>query len=754
MNNMKKFASIATAILMTACMTAPMMSLSAYEFKPSIRINSKVSGHTYEAYQIFGGKYDKTSNIFTDIYWGAGVDLKRKVNWGTEENKDEKTLVEAIQAITITNSDNTISKPFEGKKTASDIAKVLSDAAENHTDPDMDMEITKKFADVVAKYLTTVVYTSNENTYQGETINYNISGYIGDRGPSYYLVQDKAESLKGDDDAYTRYILKVVNGLTDITPKSTKPGVEKKVYEESQAGTNGGYGYGYNDVADYDTGDEVPFKLYGSLPDDKIEYEAYDAYYYQFVDKLGSEFDFEENNNVNSLVHVYYEQNDGTKKEIVNDYPVDVVSDEAKAAYDLTHIVLKKGDIVKQWSKSEHTITVTIEDIKEFAVPGEGKITVEYKAKLSDRAKVGYEGQVNGVYLNYSNNANEHWTPTKNSVPGIQPESPETPESNGKTLEDGVLVFTYGIDINKVVEELNGDLGEKLAGARFAVYCYDYEVGTETTTEKVTDPKSANQVTQVVEKNKEYEVWTLNDDTEKLYYKNNGTWYDKIVDNNNTTYQEVTDTTLLSKLNDEKVCTRNKAYVKTGNKSKCTGLIKNKNDFPNEGTSLGNENGVWESNLYNNIVIMGLDKDRVYYIEELKAPEGYNKLDAPVEVQIISTYMGSAEGASAKEIYPNHTWTYSTNGNIQSGNYTALDDIHLTVDKVEQGKINDNKYDVNDTSNTSDNDLGTVDIGNRSGAELPDTGGIGTTLFYVGGSIMVAVAGVFLITNKRAGRKD
>ena len=40
-------------------------------------------------------------------------------------------------------------------------------------------------------------------------------------------------------------------------------------------------------------------------------------------------------------------------------------------------------------------------------------------------------------------------------------------------------------------------------------------------------------------------------------------------------------------------------------------------------------------------------------------------------------------------------------------------------------------------------------IENKSGAELPSTGGIGTTVFYVLGGLLVVCAGVLLITKRR-----
>lgn len=49
--------------------------------------------------------------------------------------------------------------------------------------------------------------------------------------------------------------------------------------------------------------------------------------------------------------------------------------------------------------------------------------------------------------------------------------------------------------------------------------------------------------------------------------------------------------------------------------------------------------------------------------------------------------------------------------------------------------------------------IGSITIANNKGSSLPSTGGIGTTMFYVGGGVLVAGAGVILITKKRA-KKD
>ena len=97
-------------------------------------------------------------------------------------------------------------------------------------------------------------------------------------------------------------------------------------------------------------------------------------------------------------------------------------------------------------------------------------------------------------------------------------------------------------------------------------------------------------------------------------------------------------------------------------------------------------------------VIAGLDAD-TYYLEETKAPDGYNRLKEPVNVVITANIAGDKTGKA--------TITY---------NETAT---------------------------------GTVRIENQTGVELPSTGGIGTTVFYVIGGLLMGVAVVLLVTRKK-----
>ena len=52
------------------------------------------------------------------------------------------------------------------------------------------------------------------------------------------------------------------------------------------------------------------------------------------------------------------------------------------------------------------------------------------------------------------------------------------------------------------------------------------------------------------------------------------------------------------------------------------------------------------------------------------------------------------------------------------------------------------------TANEDKSELAT-DVVNKSGSTLPETGGIGTTIFYVVGVILMLGAGVLLVTKKR-----
>ena len=115
------------------------------------------------------------------------------------------------------------------------------------------------------------------------------------------------------------------------------------------------------------------------------------------------------------------------------------------------------------------------------------------------------------------------------------------------------------------------------------------------------------------------------------------------------------------------------------------------------------------------IVVKGV-KSGTYEIKEVTAPAGYNKLADPVTVTAVKT----GKTTTSKIVY------LDENG-IETNETTAIEV------KVEN----------NDIAATA------VVVVNKAGTELPSTGGMGTTLFYVLGAVLVVGAGVLLITKKR-----
>ena len=88
--------------------------------------------------------------------------------------------------------------------------------------------------------------------------------------------------------------------------------------------------------------------------------------------------------------------------------------------------------------------------------------------------------------------------------------------------------------------------------------------------------------------------------------------------------------------------------------------------------------------------------------------------------------------------------TYTLKETTTPDGYNKCEDIAITIAATHKENANATSADLTLTETNGNND-----IVNKSGSELPSTGGIGTTLFYLGGGCMVAVAGIFLITKKR-----
>ena len=372
---MKKMAAILLAGALAAAIAVPVMAANTITIDQSASTDK--TDHTYEAYQIFDGDYDAASDQLQHIQWGSGITAQ-----------GQAALAKALGIDT--------SKSY----TAADVAGALAD--KQYT---FDAQDLQDLADTISKYLGTAAGTSAKG---GNTITVNDDGY--------YFIKDKDGSVEGTDSAYTRFILQVVNNVT-VTPKSDIPTFEKKVDDKNDS-TGAEDAIVWQDSADYDIGDTIPYKLTGTLPNNYDKYENYD---YIFTD---------------TMTHLTF----------VDDATFKVVVDNSGNETDIT------SHFDKAWDASAKKLTVTAKDtngLKDISgIDKNSKIIVYYTATLDSDANIGKTGNPNTAYLTYSNNPNQGGT-----------------GDTADTKTDKNIIFTYQTIINKVDEDNNA-----LAGAEFAIY--------------------------------------------------------------------------------------------------------------------------------------------------------------------------------------------------------------------------------------------------------------------------------------------
>lgn len=364
MKTIKRSIALVLAMILTLAMSVTVFAEGEGAKKTfTITVNNAKAGHTYEAYQILKGDLSESEKTLSNVGWGSGIQEDKQTD--LESNKDAKAYVEKLSGM----QSNSSALKAEAQK----IAQALSTTAAGSVSVTQD----------------------------------NAKTEITGLEPGYYLIKDKDSSLTGDE-AYTEYILNIVADTT-ITPKTDVPSVEKKVKDTNDTT---GDTTGWQDSADYDITDAVPFQLTATLP---VNVESYKSYFLKFDDTLSQGLDF----------------NEGT-------------------------VTVKLGDkdvtsfFTTNYDAAGKKLTFTCDNIlaEGFEAKNGDTIVVEYKATLNKNAVIGSEGNPNKVKLEFSNNPNNGGEGDK-----------------GETPEDTVIVFTYKVVINKVNEK-----NEALDGAEFTLY--------------------------------------------------------------------------------------------------------------------------------------------------------------------------------------------------------------------------------------------------------------------------------------------
>ncbi len=325
--------------------------------------SGQVDTHSYEAYQVFTGTYDSGSKQLQNITWGSGV------------NGD--ALLAALK------NDATIGSKFTSATDAVTAAAAMSGI----TDKSADAEALAK---VIAANLSTTKVASN-------------NGEIAVTGDGYYFIKDVTESLTND--TYSKYMLQVV-GDTAVTAKDTTTTSKKEVKDTNDTT---GVTSDWQNTADYDIGDAVPFKLTGTVASDYASYTK--PYYFAFHD-------------------TYNKSQLGDPKDVVVKIDGNTV-DSSKYSVNVTST----------------GFDVVFTDLKQTDAHAGSAVTVEYTSELLTGANIGSAGNVNSSNIEFSNDSNNE-------------------QHHGKTPEDTVIVFTYKVVVNKVDDSTPG---KPLAGAEFTL---------------------------------------------------------------------------------------------------------------------------------------------------------------------------------------------------------------------------------------------------------------------------------------------
>lgn len=328
---------------------------AATSYTISFPTDAKYQGHAYEVYQIFTGDFD--GKVLSNVKYGVN---------GTKAAGTEVTA-EELKQLTDVN--------VEGK-----------------TDQEK-LDVIKMFANLENPVAT---LTKTDTSYEA--------------APGYYLIKDKNNTVSGND-ANTLYITKVVGDVA-INPKSDVPSFEKKVQDTND--TTGDTS-GWQDSADYDVNDKVPFQLKATLPKNYTDYKTYYLAFHD-VEETGLSFDV----------------------------------DSVKVAVDGTAVDASKYTVKTAGLTDGCTFEVVFTNLKAAvaAAKNDSVITVDYTSTLTKQAVLGNQGNMNKAKLQFSNNPNSEQG--GESIP------------TGETPWDNVIVFTYKVVVNKVNEN-----EEALKGAAF-----------------------------------------------------------------------------------------------------------------------------------------------------------------------------------------------------------------------------------------------------------------------------------------------
>lgn len=242
-------------------------------------------------------------------------------------------------------------------------------------------------------------------------------------------------------------LVNTVNNEVTITLKSDMPEIKKKIQEDDNQDAVGNKGW--NDIADFQIGQTVPYQNDVTIPD----MNGYEQYYFAIEDRMDPALTFHADK---SKIKITLTKGDKTYKVKDNEYHLTAFGANSSAKVDE---ITEKAN----FKTDESTFGVEFTDIKaiidrEFNNKNaknendysDMNFHIEYEATLNDKASenTGRPGFENDVRLIFSNN------------PDVSGKG-----ERGKTPWDTVVAFTYRLNGNKVNTN-----NFALEGAKFRIY--------------------------------------------------------------------------------------------------------------------------------------------------------------------------------------------------------------------------------------------------------------------------------------------
>lgn len=421
----------------------------------SIKIN-KIAGNEdveYKAYQIFKAKVTDTENGKT----------AQDITWANDKLGAE--VVKAIKEKWTGYNDLATNERLSEDPTAQEVADFLRAHADSTTAGSDDGSIKgTRLATNNVLYAVANAVKDNASAVDGaDTVN---AWTFSAQSSGYYLfVTSNLEVTKPNTGTSPIFAI-VGGGPVVVTEKTSIPTINKEILNDHNENKHGGYTaqQGWSKFADSQMGQEVSYKLTGSIADN---YATYDSYAYKFTDTLSQGLTYDKES-----LEVYALNGQSYTQISPKSYTVNNPTEDNNT---LTVSFNDKG--LKSATAAKESDTLNI-DANTY-------IVVFYKAKLNSKANYDTAGNTNNVYLEYSNNP--------------------MAEGTGKSEIKGVTDHVFRLDVTKT-DKGSGDVlkGEGLQ-AGFKVKVLEGDEGT-------LDNKWLGENGEIVDEGQAYEFMTrLND---------------------------------------------------------------------------------------------------------------------------------------------------------------------------------------------------------------------------------------------------